>query len=184
MKAIALRPLRSRQHTVEQIDPAADRREQILRPADAHQIARPIGRQRRGGLVEHAIHFVRRFADAQAAHRIAGEIHRPQTLGAFQSQSRIEPALHDRKLSLIRAAMGRLRTGGPADRALHRIAHRFMIARQRHDVIQHHRHVGAKRLLNRHGPLGRQLAPDCRPNASGIRPRSSVIFTIAARLKS
>ena len=37
-----------RQHAVEQVDPGGDRVEDVLRPADAHQVARPVGRQQVG----------------------------------------------------------------------------------------------------------------------------------------
>ena len=43
-----------RHHAVEHVDAARDRFEQILRRADAHQVARPIGRQHRRDLVDDA----------------------------------------------------------------------------------------------------------------------------------
>ena len=41
----AVAAVAGRQHAVEHVDAARDRLEQIVRRADAHQIARPVGRQ-------------------------------------------------------------------------------------------------------------------------------------------
>ena len=71
--------------------------------------------------VERRVHFRRRLADAQAADRVAGEIHRHELLGRFGPQLGIEAALHDGEQRLVGARRRCAAALGPADAAPHRV---------------------------------------------------------------
>ena len=62
-----------RQDAIEHVDAALHRADDVLRLADAHEIARPVAGQRRHGLVEHAEHRLLPLADRKAADGIAVE---------------------------------------------------------------------------------------------------------------
>ena len=91
------------------------------RRADAHQVARLVGRQRRQVDVEDAQHHRLRLADGKPADGVALEVHRRQRLGRTRAQVRL-----DRRPGRCRTApcpAGRrrraLRALGPAQRQLH-----------------------------------------------------------------
>ncbi len=62
-----------RHHAVEHVDAARYRLDDIVRRADAHQVARRVGRQRRHGHVEHRQHRRLWLADREPADGIAIE---------------------------------------------------------------------------------------------------------------
>src|SRR6516165_4505717 len=105
-------------HAVEQVDATSNRLENILRPADAHQVARFAFWQRRRGLMEDRIHLIRRLADTQATDSVALKLELAKRLGAFNSQSRIQSALNDSELSLIYPPMSIFGASRPADTSL------------------------------------------------------------------
>ena len=72
-EGLAVAARAGRHHAVEHVDAAGDRCEQILRRADAHQIARPILRQHGSGRLDHVEHRGLPFADRQPADGIAVE---------------------------------------------------------------------------------------------------------------
>ena len=77
-----------RHHAVEHVDAALHRAHDVGRPADAHQIARLVGRELWQGCVEGGEHQLLAFADGEAADRVAVEADRRQRLGAFLAQGR------------------------------------------------------------------------------------------------
>ena len=103
---------------------ARDGAEEVVRRADAHQVARPVCGQVRHGDVERREHRRLALADREAADRVALEADRGQRVGGSRAQVR------DRRCP------GRCRTGrsrsrgtnaaaaarGPAHRQLHRLA--------------------------------------------------------------
>ena len=82
----------------------------IGRRADAHQIARLVGRQHRHGLANDFEHHLLGFADGEAAERIAVEADCSERPRARLAQILIVAALHD--------AEQRLANGGHLERAL------------------------------------------------------------------
>ncbi len=72
-KAVAACP--RRHDTIEHIDPARHGFQNVIRCADAHQVARLFRRQDRAYDFQHVEHDLLRFADRKPADRIALEIH-------------------------------------------------------------------------------------------------------------
>ena len=62
-----------RDDAIEHIDASLDRSDDIVGPADAHEIARPVGRKMRQRRIKDAKHLVLAFTDGEAAHGIAVE---------------------------------------------------------------------------------------------------------------
>ena len=76
-----------RHDAVEHVDAAAYRLQDVLRPAHAHQITRLPGRHLRGQVGDHAVAFILRFTDRQAAHREPFEADGLERRERFQPQS-------------------------------------------------------------------------------------------------
>src|SRR5262249_48641536 len=96
------------EHAVEEVDSARYSPDDVERPADAHQVARPIGRQRRSEPLEKGEHFIGRFADGEAADGVSREIERAERIEALPPKIEVEPALHNSKERLIGALVGAL----------------------------------------------------------------------------
>ena len=63
-----------RHHAVEHVDAALHRADDVGRPADAHQVARPVGRQHAAGVTSSvAEHRLLALADGEAADGVAVE---------------------------------------------------------------------------------------------------------------
>ena len=84
-------------HTVEQIDPAGDRLQQIDRAADAHQVPWLIDRQFRRGRRGDPVHLLGRLTDAQPPDRKAFKIHHGEFGRTLSPQRFVQSALHDRE---------------------------------------------------------------------------------------
>src|SRR5436309_1433935 len=83
-----------RGHAVEKIDAAFDAREQVLRLADAQQVARAFGCQRQDSPVQDRVHvglrLAERAADSEAVERQASDV-----FGALAPKRLERPALDD-----------------------------------------------------------------------------------------
>src|SRR3546814_9515735 len=79
-----------RQHAVEHVDAAPDRADDVGGLADAHEVARPLGRQVRHRHVERLEHRRLAFADGEPADRVAVEADLLQRLGRALAQLRSE----------------------------------------------------------------------------------------------
>ena len=138
------------QHAIEHVDAAADRFQQILRRANAHQIARLVGGQRRCDLVDNAEHDLLRLADREPADRIAGKADADEGTGALGAQRRVVAALHDaeqgaaRRRTLERA----LAALGPAQRQPHRAFHFGTRRGQLQAFVELHHDVGPEQILD------------------------------------
>ena len=102
VKACAVRPDARRHHAVEHVDAALHRAHDVAGPADAHQVARPVGGQHRHGVVERGEHQLLAFADGEAADRVAVEADVGQRLDALLAQGREDAALHDAEQAVAR----------------------------------------------------------------------------------
>src|SRR3546814_5052259 len=79
--------------------------------ADAHQVARPLARQRRHRHVEHLEHRLLALADGEPADCVAIEADVGQRLRRTPSELRIDAALHDAEEAIARPfGEGRLRS--------------------------------------------------------------------------
>src|SRR3954469_13707955 len=112
----------SGQDAIEQVDAAADGVEQILRRADTHEVPRLFGGHRRTNDVENSVHFFGRFAAAQSADGVAGEIELGQLPSAPDAELGIEAALNYCESGLVAARRGCLAPRGPADGAITGVA--------------------------------------------------------------
>ena len=84
-----------RQHAVEHVDAARDRFEDVVGRADAHQVARAVGRQLRHHRLEHVEHHRLRLADREPADGVAVEADAGERAGARGAQAAVVAALHD-----------------------------------------------------------------------------------------
>ena len=73
-KACCVAAVSGRHDAVEEVDPGGDGVEDVLRPADAHQVARPVRRQEVGRHLERLADLLAALADADAADRVAVEV--------------------------------------------------------------------------------------------------------------
>ena len=181
MKARALRPLRVGITQSNRSMPRRIASSKSMRPADAHQVARLVARQQRARRRRGVPYIsVGRFADAEAADRVAGKIERDQLLGATRrAVPRSSPPCTMANCAWsARVAAARHRS---AQRTLRRMASRRSpraSCRQGDDVVEHHGDVAAEVFLNGDGPLGRELDAARRRCASGRRRRCSSIFVL------
>ncbi len=124
--------------------PRATDSDDVVRRADAHQIARAIGGQDRRHRLDHAQHHLLRLADGEAADRIALEADIDEAARRFHAQLGIIAALHDaeqrpaRRLRL-EGALGALR---PAQREPQRAGDLLGRRRQAHAFVELHLDVG------------------------------------------
>ena len=147
-----------RQDAVEQVDPGRDRVEDVLRPADPHQVARPVG----GQAVRRDLEGRRGPARGSSptltpADGVAVEVERDQGLGALGAEVGVAPPWTIPK----RAWSGRVWASlqRPAQRIVRPTASAIASfdGGQGGAVVEAHRHVGPERLLDRDGPLGGQV---------------------------
>ena len=171
-----------RQHAVEHIDAGADAGEEVLRPADAHQIARFLDRQQRRRRAEGGDHLRRRLADAEAAQGVAGKVQRGQLAAQRAAQLQIGAALHDGEQRLIRSPLSRSAALGPANRSVDSDAQVIRAACRAADI-----RPDTWRCRNRGSPEWRRRVPasvprGCRRCASEKRRRDRRSSRVCARL--
>jgi hypothetical protein len=150
-----------RQHAIEQVHAARDRRHEVVRRPGPHQVARAIRRQPIRHPLDDVVHDVRRLADRQAADGIGIEADLERALDAAVAQIRKRAALHDAELDLAWRRPRHRRIGArlkgeepvaaaprPAQRALHgRLGLR--VGRRPGDaLVEDHRDVGADARLD------------------------------------
>ena len=102
-----------RHHAVEEVDAGRDGVEDVLRAADAHQVARSVGRQEVRRHLERLADRLGPFADADAADRVAVEILGDEGFRAFCAEVRMRAPLNDPEKGLIGAPVGRLAARRP-----------------------------------------------------------------------
>jgi len=84
-----------RHHTIEHIDAAADRLDDVLRPAHTHEISGLGLRHMRHELLENLLTLRFRFPHCQAADRKAGKSNLLERRQRFQPQFGVYPPLND-----------------------------------------------------------------------------------------
>ena len=130
--------------------------EQIVRRADTHQIARLVGGQCRGRVIEGGEHRLLALAHGQTADSIALEADLGQRIDGLQALVAEHAALHDAELAItLTRHEGSARAGGPAHGKLHRIARLLFGGRKRRAFVE------------RHGDGGIELVLDLRRNLRG-----------------
>ena len=113
----AVSAVAGRHHAIEHVDAAGDRFEKIGGRADAHQIPRPLGRQRRRRLGDDFEHHLLGFADGEAADSVTGKTDLDQ-----RPRARDRAASDRRRPAQCRTARGR--AAAPSNARLHRSAQR------------------------------------------------------------
>jgi len=146
-----------RHHAVEHVDPARHRCQQVIRRADAHEVARPVRRQTRHRAVQHRKHGRLAFAHSQSADRVALEADGGQRPRRCCPQVREHAALHDAELAVARTRQeGVAGACGPA----HRQRHAGLRLRGRGGeggaLVQRHGDGGVELVLDLRGAFGRQ----------------------------
>ena len=144
-------PGAGRQHAVEHVDAARDRADQVGGLADAHQVARPVGRQRR-----------RRSAPRSRTSWAWSR--RPRARRSHSRRSRSRPGgRRIRAADRDRCCPGRCRTGrspgagarrcrqrcGPAHRAPHRGRRLVRLDRKGRALVEHHGDGRIEQVLDR-----------------------------------
>ena len=156
---MAVARVAGRHHAIEHVDPARHRFDQVLRPADAHQVARPIFGQLRRGVVEHGVALGLGLAHREAADGIAVEADLAQAFGRTAAQVVVHAALDDAEQRRVVALVGDLRTRRPAQRQLHRpldhaLVDRLSVHGHRRAFVKDHHDVAAQHFLDMHRFLG------------------------------
>ena len=102
--------------------PRATALEEVVGRADAHQVARPVGRQQRRDRLDHVEHHRLRLADREPADGIAVKADRRERVGAERcAQVAVVAALHDaeQRAGPRLLAEGALAALGPGEREAH-----------------------------------------------------------------
>ena len=128
-----------------------------MRPAHAHEIARPIGGQQGRGRGQGEQHLLGRLADAEPAQRIAGKIKPDQGGCTLGPQFHVGAALHDGEQGLVRAALGVAAALRPVNGSPHRFTQILRPHVGRWAFIQAHGDVRAEVFLNGDGALRAEL---------------------------
>ena len=84
-----------RHDAIEHVDAAPHRLDDVLRPSDAHQVARLVRRHLRHQRLEHPHAFRLALADREAADRETREADVLERRERCRPQIRVHPALHD-----------------------------------------------------------------------------------------
>ena len=144
---------------IEHVDAASDSFHQIVRRADAHQIAWPVRGHPRNCLLDHREHDGLRFADRKTANGVAVETDLGQFARACVPQFRIVAALNDSEqhASLGCSLEGAPAALGPAQRELHGALDVVAPGRQTNAFVELHRDVGAEQPLYVDRALRRQF---------------------------
>ena len=138
-----------RHHAIEHVDPAAHRLDDIVRRADAHEIARLRLRQVRFDRFDHAQHDILRFADRQPADRVALQVERRERRRALDPKRLDRAALHDAEHRLAGLFAERDPAAfGPAQGQAHGLLGHFVRAWQLHAFVELHLDVGAEQALD------------------------------------
>ena len=145
------------QHAVEHVDAVADRFDDVLRRADAHQVARAIDGEPRRDMRFDAPHLLLRLADRQAADRIAVEADAAELRQRLLAQVLEHAALDDPEQRVGAVFVRGLRPRRPAQRQLHRRGDLVARARIRRALVEDHRNVGIEGALDLHRQLRRQV---------------------------
>jgi len=145
-----------RDDAVEQVDAGRHRLDEVARGADAHQVARAVGRQLRRELGDRLPHSLGRLADREAAEGVAVEAERRDLGGRAAAQLEVEAALDDAE-QLRRPPGGRARRQRAAsamspDRALELGA----LGGQRRADVERHGDVDAEPRLRLDAALRRE----------------------------
>ena len=140
-----------RHHAVEHVHAPAHGLHDVLRCADAHQVARLARRQARADEIEHAQHVLARLAHRQAADGIAVEADVLQAGQRRGAQVLVNPALHDAEQGRRMLAVGGPAARRPAQGQLHRTLRRGVIGRVRRAFVEDHHHVAAQAVLDGNG---------------------------------
>src|SRR5574343_272230 len=155
---VAVAGVAGRHHAVEHVDAALDREDQVFRRADAHQVARLVGRHAGRDVVEDARHVLLRFADRQAANGHAVETDVVEASQRFVAQVFIHAALDDaeQRVAVFQLVVFVARALRPA----HAQAHRFgrFLARRRvgRAFVEDHDDVRVQDFLDLHRDFRRQ----------------------------
>ena len=142
-----------RHRAVEHVGAERDHAEELGRRADAHDVAGLVLGEERGDEADLMEHVLLGFADAHAADGMAGEIQAAELFGAADAEVVVDRALVDAEEMTSRgeeaAVLGQLEhLLGPADGAVHGDFAGGAVARVGRALVEHHRDVGAERVLD------------------------------------
>ena len=149
-----------RQHTVEHVDTARDRLHQVLRLADAHEIAGAIGGQCSGHARGELEHGRLGLAHGHAADGVAVEAQRHRALDRLRPEIVVRPALDDaeERLPAGGGRVGGARARRPAQRQRERALGGLARGRVGQALVERHRDVRAECSLDLHDGLRREKA--------------------------
>ncbi len=139
---------------VEHVDSARHRLHQVLGPADAHQVARPVHRQLRSRVLEHCIALVFRLTHGQPADGVPVKIDVDQRRGRAAAQVVVDAALDDAEQCRVVALVGFAAALRPAQAQLHRRPGDRFGGRVRSALVEDHHDVRIEHLLDVHALLG------------------------------
>jgi len=143
-----------REHAVEEVDPVLDAAEQVVRRADPHQIAGPLGREGLVGDLERLDHLLLALAEAETADRVSLEPHPGEEDRAGAPEVGVPAALADPEDRLAGSHRDPPAARRPLERALDRLRRRLARRGRRRAHVERHRDVHAEVPLDLHRPLG------------------------------
>ena len=151
-----------RHHAIEHVDAARDALDQVIRRADAHEIARLIRREIGLARFDRREHIRLRLAHREAAERVARQVEPRERLRAFPAQKRVGAPLNDAEqcppfARLHQPLEGGLRALRPAQREPHRARDLLVWRRQPDAFVELHDDVAIEQVLDLDRALGREF---------------------------
>ncbi len=151
-------PHSRRRYAIEQIHPSANRFNEVFRESDAHEVSRPVARERFVSDVERGVHRMFGFADRQSPDCVAEPIVHIRDRGnRFLAEVRVRRPLNDGE-ERLRTVVDGFEFGEcptePADAAFHGVTGGGFIRLAWSDVIELHHYVGAEIALHPHDRFG------------------------------
>lgn len=155
---VAVAGIAGRHHAIEHVDAGGDRIHQVLRRADAHQVARLVGRQLRRRMGKNARHVFLGLADREAADGHAVETDVAQAGHRFVAEIFMHAALDDAEqgVAVFQLVVFVTRAPGPAHAHPHRLGGFFVAGRVGRAFVEDHDDVGIQHLLDLHRDFRRQ----------------------------
>ena len=149
---VAVARIAGRHHTVEHVDAGLHRIDQILRRADAHQIARLPRRQVRRSVRQDARHVFLRFANREAADGHAVETDLVQPGQRLVTQVFVHAALNDaeQRIAVLKSVVLVTRALCPAHRQTHRLCCLVPGGRVGRAFVENHHDVRVQHMLDTH----------------------------------
>src|SRR5439155_6317199 len=147
-----------REDAVEHVDPTRDHLEDALRVADAHEIARLLGPEKRRGPPDGVQHLVPVLADGEASESVSVEVEAADLLDRATAELRVGASLGDAEEELAGRSLDLALPRRPEARAADGLGELGVWDACRRTDVEAHRDVGPELRLDRGCELGREAS--------------------------